>query len=191
MIHPVRDIRQGRRHKRFWADMREKERAKHEELVADDKCAKRPAGLAGPSCEFDSGHDGRCSWGAFFEPNGDFHAVDPDGPYPMLKAIFPKRYYCGWCGEIGYEGPFGPGRDDVCSQCGKNLNVRCPECNWYGHAGPKDALRSHRESCPNRPVWRTMKNLLSMYYKHACGIGCADYMRTQELAFLRKQLRRR
>lgn len=57
-------------------------RAEHARLVAEGRCANRPDGLLGPTCDFEKGHEGRCSWGPFFEQDGSFHAVDPDGEYP-------------------------------------------------------------------------------------------------------------
>lgn len=50
--------------------------------VLEGKCAKTPGGLLGPACTHLQGHEGRCSWGPFFEPNGDFHMVDPHGEWP-------------------------------------------------------------------------------------------------------------
>lgn len=195
MINPVADIKTGRRRKRDREVMRAEARAEYETLKDAGKCSKRPAGLIAPACTFDPDHDGRCSWGAHFEPNGEFHALDPDGPYPTPGPFSfgtKKQFYCGWCDDIGWEGMFGPGPDDTCSQCGRNLNDRCPRCNGFGHASKRYPwLRSHRDHCPQRPIWRTVKNLLDMYYRHACGIGCADYIRKQELDFLRKQLHAR
>lgn len=66
-------------------DIREEERQRTEKLREAGKCAKTPGVLVGPGCTFDPDHDGRCSWGAFFEPDGSFHAMDPEGPYPETQ----------------------------------------------------------------------------------------------------------
>lgn len=67
-------------------DIRQSEIDRTKALAAEGKCAETPDHLVGPGCEFDKGHEGRCSWGAFFEPDGSFHATDPNGEYPQYPS---------------------------------------------------------------------------------------------------------
>ena len=67
-------------------DFRQAEIERTKALAAEGKCAETPDSLVGPGCEYEQGHDGRHSWGAFFEPDGSFHATDPEGPYPQTPS---------------------------------------------------------------------------------------------------------
>lgn len=72
-------------------EIREEERLKTEALKRAGKCAKTPALLVGPGCTFDPDHEGRCSWGAWFEPDGSFHLHDPEA-LPSDKSVFNQEF---------------------------------------------------------------------------------------------------
>jgi hypothetical protein len=68
-------------------ELREAEKRNTERLATEGKCAETPDDLVGPGCEYEPNHEGRHSWGAFFEPDGSFHAMDPEAPYPVYKEF--------------------------------------------------------------------------------------------------------